>query len=276
MGRSNLFNRGYEKANKEIDKIEQERKKREGRLWRLFLKRDGDEVDIRFLTEEPISFYEHTVKKGNKFENIICTGEDCPLCEDDNPSFKGAYLVWDYTEYTDRNKKKHKGQLRLYVGGSRIVTQLERLSEKYGLTNRDWTVIRNGDGTATTYTFDRGDEYKLTRKEIENMLPDNYKEIYDGTAESLYTIVEKALQAELPSNSKKRSDDDYGDEDYDDDYDEEYDDEEDDNDYVDGEDEDEEERPRKSSVKKTSGKPTLSKSKEKSSAKSLFSSKRRR
>ena len=108
MGRSNLFNRGYEKANKEIDKIEQERKKREGRLWRLFLKRDGDEVDIRFLTEEPISFYEHTVKKGNKFENIICTGEDCPLCEDDNPSFKGAYLVWDYTEYTDRNKKKHK------------------------------------------------------------------------------------------------------------------------------------------------------------------------
>ena len=264
MGRSNLFNRGYEKANKEIDKIEQERKKREGRLWRLFLKRDGDEVDIRFLTEEPISFYEHTVKKGNKFENIICTGEDCPLCEDDNPSFKGAYLVWDYTEYTDRNKKKHKGQLRLYVGGSRIVTQLERLSEKYGLTNRDWTVIRNGDGTATTYTFDRGDEYKLTRKEIENMLPDNYKEIYDGTAESLYTIVEKALQAELPSNSKKRSDDD------------DYDDEEDDNDYVDGEDEDEEERPRKSSVKKTSGKPTLSKSKEKSSAKSLFSSKRRR
>ena len=276
MGRSNLFNRGYEKANKEIDKIEQERKKREGRLWRLFLKRDGDEVDIRFLTEEPISFYEHTVKKGNKFENIICTGEDCPLCEDDNPSFKGAYLVWDYTEYTDRNKKKHKGQLRLYVGGSRIVTQLERLSEKYGLTNRDWTVIRNGDGTATTYTFDRGDEYKLTRKEIENMLPDNYKEIYDGTAESLYTIVEKALQAELPSNSKKRSNDDYDDEDYDDDYDEEYDDEEDDNDYVDGEDEDEEERPRKSSVKKTSGKPTLSKSKEKSSAKSLFSSKRRR
>ena len=276
MGRSNLFNRGYEKANKEIDKIEQERKKREGRLWRLFLKRDGDEVDIRFLTEEPISFYEHTVKKGNKFENIICTGEDCPLCEDDNPSFKGAYLVWDYTEYTDRNKKKHKGQLRLYVGGSRIVTQLERLSEKYGLTNRDWTVIRNGDGTATTYTFDRGDEYKLTRKEIENMLPDNYKEIYDGTAESLYTIVEKALQAELPSKSKKRSDDDYDDEDYDDDYDEEYDDEEDDNDYIDGEDEDEEERPRKSSVKKTSGKPTLSKSKEKSSAKSLFSSKRRR
>ena len=276
MGRSNLFNRGYDKANKEIDKIEQERKKREGRLWRLFLKRDGDEVDIRFLTEEPISFYEHTVKKGNKFENIICTGEDCPLCEDDNPSFKGAYLVWDYTEYTDRNKKKHKGQLRLYVGGSRIVTQLERLSEKYGLTNRDWTVIRNGDGTATTYTFDRGDEYKLNRKEIENMLPDNYKEIYDGTAESLYTIVEKALQAELPSNSKKRSDDDYDDEDYDDDYDEEYDDEEDDNDYVDGEDEDEEERPRKSSVKKTSGKPTLSKSKEKSSAKSLFSSKRRR
>ena len=276
MGRSNLFNRGYEKANKEIDKIEQERKKREGRLWRLFLKRDGDEVDIRFLTEEPISFYEHTVKKGNKFENIICTGEDCPLCEDDNPSFKGAYLVWDYTEYTDRNKKKHKGQLRLYVGGSRIVTQLERLSEKYGLTNRDWTVIRNGDGTATTYTFDRGDEYKLTRKEIENMLPDNYKEIYDGTAESLYTIVEKALQAELPSNSKKRSDDDYDDEDYDDDYDEEYDDEEDDNDYVDDEDEDEEERPRKSSVKKTSGKPTLSKAKEKSSAKSLVSSKRRR
>ena len=276
MGRSNLFNRGYEKANKEIDKIEQERKKREGRLWRLFLKRDGDEVDIRFLTEEPISFYEHTVKKGNKFENIICTGEDCPLCEDDNPSFKGAYLVWDYTEYTDRNKKKHKGQLRLYVGGSRIVTQLERLSEKYGLTNRDWTVIRNGDGTATTYTFDRGDEYKLTRKEIENMLPDNYKEIYDGTAESLYTIVEKALQAELPSKSKKHSDDDYDDEDYDDDYDEEYDDEEDDNDYVDDEDEDEEERPRKSSVKKTSGKPTLSKSKEKSSAKSLFSSKRRR
>jgi len=61
-------------------------------LSRFFLQNDGYEAQIRFLTEEPINFYEHNVKgAGNQFKTKICTGADCPSCaQNDRPSFKSA------------------------------------------------------------------------------------------------------------------------------------------------------------------------------------------
>ena len=262
MGKSNIFKRGYKVSREEAERQEALREKRKGQLWRLFLK-DGEEVTVRFLTEEPINFYEHNVKHGNNYDSVICTGEDCPICEEsgDRPQFKGAYLVWDYRKYKNRDGKTVKGTLRLYVAGTRIITQLDRLHTKYGLTNRDYTIGRSGSGTATTYMFDRGDEDKLTKTEIENMLPEAMKKKFDGTMESLYSIVEEALTASMEDVDTAPARTSYEDED--DDYDEEY----DDNTFVDEEeDEDgEEDRPvRKSSTKR----PSLAK--KKSSAKSLF------
>lgn len=199
-----MFKRGYEAAREEKKRQDENREKMGKSLWRFFLAKDGDEAEVRFLTEEPINFYEHTVKRtvGGKerYDNIICTQDDCSYCANgDRPSFKGAYLVWDEREFEtkDKNgkKQKNKGSLKMYVQGTKVLSQLDRLSQRYGLTNRTYTISREGSGTSTTYLIDRGDEVeKLSKKEIENMLPEKLREDYDGTAESLYTILQNQLE----------------------------------------------------------------------------------
>ena len=89
--------------------------------------------------------------------------------------------------------KNGKNQLRLFVQGMKVVSQLDRISDKYGLSNRDVTIVRLGKGTQTTYTIERGDEEKLSKKEIEQLLPEKLREQYDGTMDSLMNIVEEQL-----------------------------------------------------------------------------------
>ena len=194
-----LFKRGYEASREEKARQDKARENAGKKLWKFFLSNDGDEADLRFLTEEPVNFYEHNLKRGEgKYEQYTCIGDDCPLCEDgDRPTYKGAYLVVDRREYeyTDQNGKKQKGknQVRLFVQGMKVVSQLDRISDKYGLSNRDVTIVRLGKGTQTTYTVERGDEEKLTKKEIEQLLPEKLRDMYDGTMDSLYAIVEEQL-----------------------------------------------------------------------------------
>lgn len=194
-----LFKRGYEASRAEKERQDKARENAGKKLWRFFLSDDGDEADLRFLTEEPVNFYEHNLKKGdNRFEQYCCTGDDCPFCDEgDRPTYKGAYLVVDRREYeyTDSNGKKQKGknQVRLFVQGMKVVSQLDRISDKYGLSNRDVTIVRLGKGTQTTYTIERGEEEKLSTKEIKNLLPEKLRDSYDGTMDSLMSIVEEQL-----------------------------------------------------------------------------------
>lgn len=194
-----MFARGYEASREEKARQDKAREDAGKKLWRFFLTDDGDEADLRFLTEEPVNFYEHTLKKGdNRYEQYCCTGDDCPFCDDgDRPTYKGAYLVVDRREfeYTDTNGKKKKGkdQVRLFIQGMKVVSQLDRISDKYGLSNRDVTIVRLGKGTQTTYTIERGEEEKLTKKEIEQLLPEKLRDLYDGTMDSLMSIVEDQL-----------------------------------------------------------------------------------
>lgn len=216
MGKK-LFARGYEASREEKARQDKARENAGKRLWRFFLSDDGDEADLRFLTEEPVNFYEHNLKKGDRYEQFCCTGDDCALCEDgDRPTYKGAYLVVDRREYeyTDGNGKKQKGkdQVRLFIQGMKVISQLDRISEKYGLSNRDVTIVRLGKGTQTTYTIERGDEEKLSKKEIEQLLPEKLREMYDGTMDSLMTIVEEQLlmmtQDYTPDDDDEDEDDD--------------------------------------------------------------------
>ena len=209
-----LFKRGYEASRAEKERQDKARENAGKKLWRFFLSSDGDEADLRFLTEEPVNFYEHNLKRGdNKYEQYCCTGNDCPFCEDgDRPTYKGAYLVVDRREfeYTDSNGKKQKGknQLRLFVQGMKVVSQLDRISDKYGLSNRDVCIVRLGKGTQTTYTIERGEEEKLTKKEIEQLLPDKIREEYDGTMDSLMNIVEEQLLMLTKEYSPENEEDD--------------------------------------------------------------------
>lgn len=202
---SDLFNKGYKSVRQEKERQDQVRENSGKKLWRFFIAKDGEEATIRFLTEEPITFYEHTLQRGSKFENEICVGNDCPFCEDgDRPSFKGAYLIYDKRpySYTDSkgNKQSGEGQLRLYVQGTRVLSQLDRLSSKYGLTGRDYIVSRSGQGTSTTYMFERDDEYNMSEAQIRNILPDKLKEEYNGKISSLEAIVKNQLEDTIPDS----------------------------------------------------------------------------
>ena len=193
-----MFKRGYDASREEKARQDKARENMGKKLWRFFLAKDGEEADLRFLTEEPVNFYEHNVKRGDRYDSITCTGDNCPLCNDgERPTYKGAYLVVDRREfeYTDKDGKKQKGknQLRLFVQGMKVVSQLDRISEKYGLSNRDVTIVRLGKGTHTTYTVERGEEDKLSRKEIESLIPERLRDEYDGTMDSLMSIVEEQL-----------------------------------------------------------------------------------
>lgn len=197
-----MFARGYDASRAEKERQDKARENMGKRLWKFFLKDDGEEADLHFLTEEPVNFYEHNLKMGdNKFEQHTCIGADngCPDCEDgDRPTYKGAYLVVDHREfeYTEKDsgkKKRGKDQVRLFVQGMKVVSQLDRISSRYGLSNRDVTIVRLGKGTQTTYTIERGDECKYTEKEIRNLLPEKLRDMYDGTMDSLMAIVEEQL-----------------------------------------------------------------------------------
>lgn len=199
-----MFKKGYE-ANREEKKRQDKMAENRGkRLFRFFLSGDGDEADLIFLTEEPVNFHEHTLKGSrngkDSYDNYTCTqDDDCELCNDgDRAQFKGAFLVWDSRpfEYKDKNGKKQKaeGSLKLFVYGTKVISQLDRISSKYGLAGREITMVRLGSGTATNYTFERGDKVSLTEKEIRNMLPEKLRDDYDGTEDSLYGIIEKQLE----------------------------------------------------------------------------------
>ena len=214
-----MFKKGYTAVREEKQRQDENREKAGKNLWRFFLSNDGDEADVRFLTEEPVTFYEHTVKgmrNGKEvYDTIVCSGDsNCSLCANgDKPTFKGAFLIWDMRpyEYTDKDgkKQKGKGQLRLYVQGARVLSQLDRISSKYGLTNRTITIVRLGKGTSTTYTIEKGDEEgKLSQAEIKNMLPEKLREMYNGTADSLYSIIEECLSNSISGSANNDEGDD--------------------------------------------------------------------
>ena len=73
MGKK-IFARGYGASRAEKERQDKARENMGRKLYRFFLSDDGDEADVRFLTEEPVNFYEHNLKRGdNKYEQFTCT-----------------------------------------------------------------------------------------------------------------------------------------------------------------------------------------------------------
>jgi hypothetical protein len=206
--------RGFKAVKEEEKRREEERKNRQGKLWRVFFpKNAGDdfEIPIRFLTDEPICYYEHTKNVAGKWQNYLCTGEGCPHCADgDKPRFVGAFLVIDRTEfeYDERDDKgnktgrklKGKDRLKLLVRGQTDLASLDRLNSKYGLLDRDWAVYKTGSGTSTKWNFDRGDVDEWTEEELQNILPEKYR------GRDFYDILEEQITGESLDESDSEDD----------------------------------------------------------------------
>lgn len=254
-----LFNTGYSAVKEEKERQERNRERVKGKLWDFYLSDDGDEAQVRFLTEEPVNYYAHSVpEKGGRYQEHICTqDDDCEYCnEGDKPQFKSAYLIWDKREYETTNEKgkkvKKSGCLRMYTQGTKVTSQLARISSKSGITVKDLNIVRSGKGTQTSYMFENDFEREpLTADEVREMLlvlPEEQQDMYKGDVKkgnkSLLDVVMAQLEMRM------------------DDYDEDEDklpfNEDEDYDESDGDEDETPRRSSKSSARKTSKKSTPS------------------
>ena len=206
--------RGFKAVKEEEKRREQMKEQRQGKLWRVFFPKDAKEdfeIPVRFLTDEPVCFYEHTKYTNGKVLNIPCKGDDCPECkEGDKPRFVGAFLVIDRTEfeYDERDDKgnktgkkvKGKDRLKLIVRGQQDLAVLDRLNNKYGLLDRDWNVFKTGKDTSTKWNFERGDLEEWTDEEIQNLIPEKYRGM------DFYEIVEQQITGEGLDSSDNDTD----------------------------------------------------------------------
>ena len=63
-----MFQRGYDASRAEKERQDKARENMGKKLFRFFIKEDGEEADLRFLNEEPVNFKEHNIKVGERFE----------------------------------------------------------------------------------------------------------------------------------------------------------------------------------------------------------------
>jgi hypothetical protein len=194
--------RGFKAVREEQARREKAKEMKKGLLWRFFItKKDPEDIPVRFLTEEPICFYEHTISEGGKFTNVPCIGDGCPHCEEKKPTYVAGWLVVDGREIEvdekDSNgnktgkKKVIKDRIKLLVRGMTTAGQLDRLSRKYGLLDKMWYVTRTGTGTDTVWNFDRGDTDELTDKQMKALFAQLPEELRDLDP---YDIVEGQIK----------------------------------------------------------------------------------
>lgn len=208
--RGGIVGRGFKYAREA--KKEQELRRRRNGLYRFFLAK-GEEADIRFLTEQPVTFYEHTLpsRRGNGYDNFTCLGEDCPWCErGDNPSFKGAFLIVDRRKIASKKEKGkyYQNTVRLAVFGTNVLAQLDRKQQKYGLTNREYTVAR----TNNAYDWEQGEVCRL-KPPLEELLKDfDKKDPYDIVEDAIKPLSKSELKKIGFNKYDEDEDDDDGDE----------------------------------------------------------------
>lgn len=199
----NVFKKGFEAREEEV------KTKKSGFLKDYFLTaKDNPDAPIRFLTDEPVSFWGHNVQEGNRFVTYACTCEpDCPLCQSGAPrSYKSAFLVADGRHQSYVNKKGEKVEYDLAVSvllRGNDVGIIERNKQRYGLLNSPFYATRMGVKPAITYLFDKAGEEIFERypyldrdvfavgelnedakQKIKELLPDSCKDL------SYYEVIE--------------------------------------------------------------------------------------
>lgn len=225
-----ILKKGFKAHKQEAEKIQKERELKSNGLFRLYFRKDmedGTPIPIRFLTDEPISFYEHDIKENGRYKTVTCIGtdNDCPLCktEEKNARLKGAFLILDRGEYEvderDENNNKtgrkvvKSNFLKLLVRGQKDLQQLEikkqktlrqvaKNGEDYSMLNRDFLVYKTGAGTSTLWSFEEEEPELLTDAEIQNMLPEKFR------GRDFYEILEEQILNNIPSGVDLEDEDD--------------------------------------------------------------------
>ncbi len=132
-----------------------------------------------------ITYFEHTVKRNEKFVNYPCVSdtEPCPLCMLDNKkTLVGVFSVIDHRSYTSKNGTVYKDTVKLFVCKRPTLELLEKAAVKRGgLTG--WTVeaIRGNEKTSAAVGGMFDFETQMTLDEIKAKYeidgPLNYEEV---------------------------------------------------------------------------------------------------
>lgn len=137
------YSKGFDKADEQIAST--------ATFTREFFLKADEEAIIRILDEEPFNIRDHFVQ-GKGF--FTCTGDDnCPFCE---RGIKAGnhfiFQVVDSREYTAKDGKTYKDQIKLWRVGTKLLRLLKKRASRSGaLTNYDISVSRLGSGQTSTY-----------------------------------------------------------------------------------------------------------------------------
>lgn len=194
----------------------------------------GD-TDVRFLTE-PDGWWQaflHYYQDQKKY--IWCTKDDgdCQGCAD-NVRPKEVWLA-NVLNRKDGNK------VQIIQMPYSLASQLfERYKRRKTITDRDMTLIREGEGLNTEYRYDPLDPSRIDLKKYRSQLFDGEEIIEKEVAEQNGDTEEPRSTKSKKSSRKSSRDDDYDEDEYD----------EDDEDFDEEEDDEEEEAPRRPSKRK--------------------------
>ena len=191
----------------------------------IYLKNDGEECRLAFLTDQFFYGYFHTVEReGGGFGGFrIClkeeSGQDCNVCERDEMRVEEGlkrknwprlmFLTWAFEMthfYTDEPKRLEYevtsiGSRELYVvtvdevrlmrysAGQLTSSGIQRQADLKGtLVGREFSWVRNGQGLDTGYLLESGDPLDAGLKKKLAALADSLPDLEDvafGVVESL-------------------------------------------------------------------------------------------
>lgn len=152
------------------------------------------ETTVRFLQEPDdwTLYYEHFIQNGQTRQAFPCTQDtlSCPGCQSEVESIrrrsrKYATYVWI----------KSFNAVSAYKVAVSLANRLTTRAERNGgtLLNRDYVIIRTGDGMETEYDVDQDEKYSVdterllkeaeSKNSIETILADMYHKAWDGKDE---------------------------------------------------------------------------------------------
>ncbi len=116
--------------------------------------KNGESKTVRVMNlDNAVSFYEHTIQSGGRWQYFACLGTECPACSADRyAGFKCAIPVVDLSDNTPKIFKM-----------SRKTTKAFRdfIKEYPDFAERDIKINRQGGGSDTTYLFYARDKSSL-------------------------------------------------------------------------------------------------------------------
>ena len=128
-----------------------------GAKYPVYLSLEPDEeVEVRFLEQEPVKFHQHRVydPKLKRDRVFTCTREpDCPLCEGGNkPTFKAAWQVV-HIDNLDKNGNVTP-RVKLWAQGIRFAELFEKKVRRVDPVTTNVILTRIGAGQNTQYQID--------------------------------------------------------------------------------------------------------------------------